>query len=841
METSSANVIKELEQKSGWVISYSSRLCLKEKTIFPEGNRNLTEHLTILFSECDFEYIIRKNRIILKLAEPEGKLFTISGFVSDKITGERLPAANIYNPDTYLGTISNNFGFYSITMSEGMHRIRASYVGFSPVDKIITIKNDTIIHFALTSSIQLQEVPIIGYQYPELKNISGMGVFVVPIEEIKNRPALLGEADLIKNIQVLPGIQGGFEGFSGLYVRGGGGDQNLILLDDVPVYNIGHLLGFFSIFNADAVKHVAIMKGAFPARYGGRLSSIIDIRMNEGNNEKIRGAINLGILSSGISLDGPIKEKGGFAISGRRTYIDAITALLQRNSSERANYYFYDINTKFNYYPNHRNRLYLSFYVGRDRYYTTYNYVNIISETGQFRERINDENSVGWGNLATSLRWNFLISNKFFSNLTFSYSNYGFNVDVLRNNQIDNLWGSFLQRYQSGIKDFNVKLDFDYYHTKGILSRFGANVVHHIFDPRVDFIEGKNETGENYSILEDEQLREQEYHVYYENEFNIGSRFNTNLGVRTIMFSGEKKYYYSIEPRWFSRYILTPHINLRSSAGIMSQYIHLLNSSNISLPTDLWLPVTDKIPPMRALQTTIGIDFFFGKKSDYSINVDFYCKWLENIISYKESSSFFDYSTNWEDKLTTGKGISYGTEFLLSKNSGKLTGSFGYTLAQTTNTFAELNNGAPFPDRNDRRHDISINMNYRFNSKWDMGALWLFGTGTPISLPSTKYFAPDFPFQDSNSGRGHSVSVTAINGYRLPEFHRLDMGFNYTWNKKWENLLGFGVINAYGRQNPFVLYYASNNGTNQHSPQRTLEQISLFSFPIPYLKYSIKF
>ena len=843
METSSAEIIKELEKKSGWVISYSSRLCLKEKTSFPDGNRSLTEHLNILFSDCEFEYIIRSKRIILKPAEKNSKLYTISGFVIDTHSGERLPAANVYNPETYLGTVSNNYGFYSITMPEGVYKIRVSYVGYSMIDKVIALKNDTIINFELTSSQQLQEVSVIGYRFPELKNISGMGAIVIPIETIKNRPALLGEVDLIKNIQILPGIQGGFEGFSGLYVRGGGGDQNLIMIDDVPVYNVGHLLGFFSIFNADAVNHIVVLKGAFPARYGGRLSSIIDMRMNEGNKEKLEGTLNLGILSSGITLNGPIfNKKAGFAISLRRTYIDAITALLQRNSDEKANYYFYDINAKFNYSINNKNRLYLSFYTGTDRYYTTYNYIDVLSDLGQIVETLNDENNVTWGNIATAFRWNYLINNKLFSNLTFSYSNYAFNVDVQRNNRIDNIWNSFTQRYQSGIQDFNIKLDFDYYHSNGNISRFGSNVVYHYFDPRIDFIEGKNESGENYLILEEEQLKEQEYHIYYENEFNIGNRFNTNLGGRAIMFKGEKKNYYSIEPRLSSRYILTPHINLRSSAGIMSQYIHLLNSSNISLPTDLWLPVTDKIPPMRALQTTIGIDFVFGKNADYSINIDFYYKWLENIINYKESSSFFDYSTNWEDKMTTGKGNSYGTELLFSKNTGKLTGTFGYTLAKTTNLFTELNNGIAFADRNDRRHDISLSMNYRFNVKWDVGAMWMFGTGLPVSLPTQKYFAPNLPYQDDKSNIDHSVSISNINGYRMSEYHRLDIGFNYSRKKNnREHLFGFGVINAYGRQNPFILYYASNNEPNQQSTPRTLQQVSVFSFPIPYLKYSFKF
>ena len=844
LENSSAEIIKELEKKSGWIVSYSSRLCLKDKTLFPEGNRNLIEHLTILFSDCEFDYIIRQNRIILKPREKETvRSYTVSGFISDARSGERLPSANIYNPDTYMGTVSNNYGFFSLTLSEGVHKINASYVGYNQYNNTLFLRKDTVLNIELISSTQLQEVLVKGYRFPEIKNISGMGAYVFPIEDIKSRPALLGEADLIKNIQILPGIQGSSYGFSGLYVRGGNADQNLFLLDDVPVYNVGHLLGFFSIFNTDAVNHVAVLKGAFPARYGGRLSSVIDVRMNEGNKEKIEGAVNLGILSSGLALNGPIKnEKAGFALSARRTYIDLITAILQRNSDERANYYFYDLNGKLNYSPNYRNRLYLSGYMGRDKYYTNYNYIEVPTESGQRNEKLNDENNALWGNIITAFRWNFLINYKFFSNLTLSYSNYSFNVDVLRNNRVNNVWSAFKQSYRSGISDFNIKLDFDFYHSNGNLSRFGANVVNHNFDPRVDFIEGKNNIEENFQILEDEPIKSWEYHVYYENEFTISAKFNTNLGGRAILFRGGDKYYRSFEPRWSSRYIVSSNFNIRGSAGIMSQYVHMLNSSNISLPTDLWLPVTDKIPPMRSIQTAMGYDFFLGQNTDFSINIDFYYKWLRNIISYKESASFFDYSLNWEDKLTLGKGVSYGAEFLLSKNNGSLTGMLGYTLAKTTNLFAELNNGKPFPDRNDRRHDLSITLNYRFNKKWDAGVMWQYGTGLPVSLPSEKYYAPKLPFQEDNSSVNHSVNISTINGSRMDDYHRLDVGFNYSRKKKGrEHLCGFGVINAYGRQNPFILYYASSNDTNSQPTPRTLEQAGIFSFPIPYIKYSFKF
>jgi hypothetical protein len=365
--------------------------------------------------------------------------------------------------------------------------------------------------------------------------------------------------------------------------------------------------------------------------------------MNEGNNEKIKGAINLGILSSGISLNGPIiKEKAGFSLSLRRTYIDAITAINQRNNDEKSNYYFYDVNGKINFSPNPRNRFYLSSYFGRDKYYTTFNYIDVKTETSQRTETLNDENNAIWGNLTASFRWNYLISSKLFSNLTFSYTNYTFDVNMLRNNRFNNMWSSLMQRYRSGIQDYSLKIDFDYYHNNGNISKFGINNIYHYFYPRIDLTEGTDDVGENYQLIEGDPIIGWENHFYYENDFNIGTKFNTNLGARAIVFTSANKNYYSFEPRISSRYMINNQNNIRGSVCSMSQYVHMLNSSNISLPTDLWLPITDKIPPMKALQTTLGYDFFFGKKWDYSINIDVYYKILRNIISYKESSSFFD-------------------------------------------------------------------------------------------------------------------------------------------------------------------------------------------------------
>lgn len=844
---SSSELIRHLEEKSGWVISYSSRLCSRDEVALSQGNYTLLEHLNRIFKGCSFDYVIRGKRIILKPGSKSESLFVVSGFIIDHQTGETLPSAGIYNPGSIIGTISNNYGYYSISVPSGEWRLRASYVGYQAKDEVFNLSKDTIINFRLVSAIQLKEISVLGFHNPELINIARMGAVVLSVEDIRNAPALLGETDLIKNIQMLPGVQGGSEGFSGLYVRGGGPDQNLILLDDVPVYNIGHLLGFFSIFNADAVKHVSVLKGGFPARYGGRLSSVIDVRMVEGNREKVQGTLNLGVLSSGISLDGPVKkDKSGFALSFRRTYLDAIASLAQRGQDESTNYYFFDLNGKFNHTFSPRSRIYLSSYLGRDKYYTTYNYVSVPVDNSSgagSSVRMNDENEAGWGNFVSALRWNYVFTNKLFGNFTATYSNYRFFIGVDRNNQVNNTWDSFEQRYMSGIQDFSLRADFDYYPSGGNLVKFGAKVVHHRFNPGIDFIQrGSNSDAPVDTTIGDFNLKGWEYHTYYENEFLASDRWRINIGGRIILFKGENKLYWSVEPRLSSNFAINPQWSVRTSFSSMSQYVHLVSSSNVALPTDLWLPVTDKIPPMRALQLSLGSDHDFGNKAAYTASIDLYYKWLDNILHYRESTGFFDYSTQWEDKLTGGDGTSYGLELLLKKNTGPLTGWLGYTVARTFNQFDELNDGRAFAARFDRRHDIGLSLNYRFNERSDGGIMWQYGSGTPITLPSEKYYAPDFPLMGSTNNPGYSENAVSLNSFRMPSFHRLDVGFNFRKElKSGERIWSLGVINLYGRQNPFLLYFAPVNGSEPGTTQRQLKQLSIFPFPIPYVKYTYKF
>jgi hypothetical protein len=841
---STSELIKALEQESGWVISYSNRLCFSNDKQIPLGSNSLLGHLNVIFADCPFHYEIRNKRLILRPLERHEITYVVRGFVREGQSGESLPAANIFDLSGGQGTVSNNFGYYHITLSEGFHRLRATYVGHKSSLVEFELKRDTVIDFSLISSVELSEVSIVGHRFYDYVNAKRMGATVIPLEEIRNTPALLGEADLVKNIQMLPGIQGGSEGFSGLYVRGGGPDQNLILLDDVPVYNIGHLLGFFSVFNADAVKHVSVYKGGFPARYGGRLSSVVDIRMVEGNNDRVRGRVNLGLLSSGVSVDGPVKkDKSAFALSFRRTYMDAIAGIAQRGEDEKVNYYFYDINGRFNHSFNERSRLYLSVYLGRDKYYTSYNYQEVGTESpSSTTASVNDENNAGWGNFVSALRWNYLITPRLFSNITATFSDYRFFIGVKRNSQNNNIWDTYEQRYLSGIKDYSLKADFDFYAANNHLVKFGVDGIVHDFNPGIDIIRRNLDTSQPVdTTIGNIYLTGSELHFYIEDEFRVSSKWRFNAGLRLNVFKGESKFYHSIEPRFTGYYAASPRFGFRGGYSVMSQYIHLVSSSNVALPTDLWLPVTDQLPPMYSRQISVGSDWQMDERKSYTLTVDLYYKELDNLLHYKESTGFFDYSTQWEDKLTNGSGRSYGAEIVAGRRRGDLQGSIGYTYANTENTFDGLNGGLPFPARFDRRHDVSINMNYKFNPRVDGSLMWQYGSGTPVTLPSEKYYAPEFPF-GNGSGAGFSENAARLNDFRMPAFHRLDVGFNFHKQKeKTHREWSLGVLNLYGRQNPFLLYYVSESDNEPGSAGRQLKQLSLFPFPIPYVRYTLRF
>ncbi|MBL4651745.1 MAG: TonB-dependent receptor [Flavobacteriales bacterium] len=774
---------------------------------------------------------------------------TINGYIEDSETGEKLIGATIFDANTLLGTTTNVYGFYSITLPADSILLTISFVGFKPVAYQLSGEKDTTINVSLSSSVDLKEFEIIASQSERIEERTQMSTVEISMRQIEMLPALLGEIDVLKAIQLLPGVQSGGEGTSGFYVRGGGPDQNLILLDGVPVYNASHLFGFFSIFNSDAINSVTLVKGGFPARYGGRLSSVLDIRMKEGNSKKIAGSASIGLISSKVTLEGPIfTDKTSFIVSGRRTYIDALAQPLIRSfdgggkrggssTSEnklRAGYYFYDLNGKINHKFSNKHRLFLSAYMGDDRAY--------VNSTSKYTENNTDfedvvESELKWGNITTAARWNAIINKKLFANTTLTYSRYQMNIGLdfesLRNDTSANAFG---YNYLSGIYDVGGKVDFDFLPNPNHYIKFGVGETYHTYTPGVQamVISSENNTSldTTFGAL---SIYAHEFYGYVEDDLKVGALLKINPGLHFSGFYVNNIFYKSLQPRIAANYMFRENWSLKASFATMTQYVHLLSNSGVGMPTDLWVPVTDTIPPMQSVQYAIGITHTFRDK--YEVSVEGYYKTMKNLIEYKEGASFFDSSTDWYQKVEFGKGWSYGGELFIQRKIGKLTGWIGYTLSWTTRQFDNLNFGEPFPYKYDRRHDISIAFSYQLKENIDFGVTWVYGTGNSVTLPTSTYQS----YENAEFGNvyGFSEGIShyeSRNGYRMPAYHRLDLGINIHKKKTyWTRTWSFGVYNVYNRQNPFMVDF----GRNEFG-ERALMQISLFPI-IPSIAFKIVF
>ncbi len=764
----------------------------------------------------------------------QAQKYTISGSIRDADTGENLIGATIFNISSQEGTSANNYGFYSITLRADSVHIKASYVGYEPRVLKFLLSKDTTINIGLVSGSLLQEVVVSGNAEDQIQETTRMGTIEVPVEQINAMPALLGEVDVLKVLQLLPGVQSGSEGSSGLYVRGGGPDQNLILLDGVPVYNASHLFGFFSVFNADAINRVELVKGGFPARYGGRLSSVIDISMKEGNSKKFQGEGSIGLVSSRLTVEGPIaKDKTSFIVSARRTYIDLLARPLIKATSGGdvvAGYYFYDLTAKVNHRFNDKNRLYLSLYSGDDKAYMKEKY----SYGGEFqRTASEDEFSLLWGNITTALRWNSIINKKLFSNVTATYSRYRFGVfaessEVTRSST-DTHVQFFRTSYVSGIRDFAFKIDFDFLPNPDHYIRFGVQAIDHLFTPGV--LQARS-TEVADTTLGASKTYANEFYAYAEDDFRVSDKLKLNVGLHASGFSVDNKFYYSFQPRLSGRYLLNRNLSLKAAYAEMTQYIHLLTNAGIGLPTDLWVPATATIKPEHSDITSAGVAS--NLNNAYEFSVEGYYKTMRGLIEYKEGASYLNIEGDWQDKVETGNGESYGAELFIQKKTGQLSGWIGYTLSWTNRMFPNLNSGKTFPYRYDRRHDIEIATSYKWKENREFALTWVYGTGAAVTLPRSSYA------RYSETGPPFSTSgiqyYEARNGYRMRDYHRLDLSYTTTKKKKWgERSWVIGVYNIYSRKNPFFLDIGHDKEGN-----KKFVQYSLFPL-IPSISYRFKF
>ena len=759
--------------------------------------------------------------------------YTISGFIQDFNSGESLIGVSIYESKSFKGTSTNQYGFYSLTLDKGEYEIVYSFIGYKTITKKITLDKNIRTNVSLkTDAILTKEVIVEGERLDKNVASSNMSQVKLKVESVKELPVILGEVDVLKSAQLLPGIQSGGEGNSGLYVRGGGPDQNLILLDEAVVYNAAHLFGFFSVFNADAIKDMNIIKGGMPAEYGGRLSSVIDITMKDGNNKRFQADGGIGLLSSRLTLQGPIqKEKSSFIVSGRRTYIDVLAQpfMNEENAFSGSGYYFYDLTTKVNYKLSDKNRLYLSGYFGRDVF-----------------DFINSDNGIGisipWGNATTSLRWNHLFNDKLFVNTSVIFTDYRFQFNIAQSD--------FEFKIYTGINDWNTKVDFLYQPNQRNTIRFGTNYTYHKFIPG-------NATGRSGEVefAPDEVYTQysNEGALYFSNDVELNDEIKAHLGLRYSSFqykgnitfreyiksdlAGENDNYRNIEPRVSLRYRINTNNSIKMAFTQNYQYIHLASLSSLSLPADLWVPSSKDIKPKFSTQYALGYFKNFNENM-YETSVEAYYKEITNLIEYKEGVLPEDNTnTNSDDAFVFGDGDSYGVELLIKKNKGKTTGWIGYTLSKTTKYFDDVNNGNPFPAKYDRRHDLSITASHKINDKWTLSTVFVYATGNSITLPTERYVV----------GGDVYTEYTSRNGYKMPPYHRLDIGatFKPKPKRKYESSWNFSIYNVYSRKNPYFIYFALESDDNNGSIQNgniTPKAYQVSIFPIlPSVTWNFSF
>lgn len=749
--------------------------------------------------------------------------FTLSGRIKDAANGEDLiGAAVVVQGMEGTGVITNTYGFYSITLPKGTYNVAIQYIGYQSVVKEVVLTKDVSLNIELAEeSESLEEVVVSAEAANANVTKTEMSVAKLSPKEVEAVPVIFGEKDIIKMVQLLPGVKTSGEGGSGFSVRGGGLDQNLILLDEAPVYNASHLLGFFSVFNSDAIKDVTLYKGGMPAEYGGRASSVMDVVMKDGNSKRFGASGGIGLISSKLTLEAPIvKDKGSFIISGRRTYADVFLKLSSNEDLRNTTLYFYDLNMKANYQITDKDRVYLSGYFGRDKF------------------GFGNDFGFNWGNATGTLRWNHIFNDRLFGNTSLIYSDYDYEFSIGAGEEQFGL--------SSGINDLNLKQDFTYFMNKDNTMSFGANVIRH------EFVPGEISSGDesNFSADNIERQFALEGAAYVQNEQKVGQRWSFIYGLRYSVFDytgpgtayeiedGEVastqtyddwetiQLYHGLEPRVSIKYLLNEVSSLKVAYNRNYQYMHLLSNSTSGSPTDRWVPSSNNVKPQIADQVAAG---YFRNFADnmYEFSAEVYYKDMQNLIDYKPEAELI-FNSSIETELVYGDGKAYGLELLLKKTQGKFTGWLSYTLSRSLREFDDIDDGKVFPSRQDRIHDLSVTAIYNFHPKWTASANFVFYTGDAVSFPSGRYEVD-----------GVQVPYyTERNGYRFPNYHRMDLGV--TWmvkkTKRFESSWNFSVYNVYGRENPYIINFEENEDTGQVEAV----QFSLFK-AIPSVSYNFRF
>jgi len=761
-------------------------------------------------------------------------MVTLSGYLKDKANGEALIGATIYIPQLKTGVITNPYGFYSISVPEGSYSVTFSYIGFQTQTPLINLNASKQLNVLLEEDTkQLDEVVITGVKKNRNVESLQMSMEKVQVKMIRKLPSFMGEVDIIKSITLLPGIQNGGEGSSGLYVRGGGPDENLMILDEAPVYNASHLLGFFSVFNSDAIKDVEVFKGGIPAEYGGKASSVIDIRMKDGNSQQLGMSGGIGNISSRLTVEGPIiKDKWSFIVSGRRTYADVLGKAIGIEELQDNQLYFYDLNLKTNVEINDKNRIYLSAYTGDDYF------------------KAGESIYMRWGNLTSTARWNHLFSNKLFSNTSLIFSRYNYNLGVPESaaDQFD---------WTSQISDYNFKEDFSWYLNSNNKLTLGFNLIYHHFEPgAVDANEGSY-----FSDLKLTNYNAVDNSLYVSNEQTIGPKLTLRYGLRYSYFQqigkgkvreyqnpGQpnedevtdiKEYgsgelipppYHNLEPRLAVKYMLTPESSIKASYNRMAQNLHLISNTNSPTPLDIWLPSNSYIKPLIANQLGLG---YFRNFNDnmFETSAEVYYKKMNNVIDYIDGAELF-LNEDLETELLRGKGYAYGLELYAKKQEGRLTGWLSYTLSKSMREIPGINSNKAYPSSYDRTHNVSLVANYELAKRLNLSSTWVFSTGNPTSYPIAKYDV-----------QGNTIYYYADrNSNRIPDYHRLDLSLTYDFKKndrrKFKQSLNFSIYNVYARRNAYSVTFRQNED-NPNVSEAT--RLSIIGSVIPSITYNFNF
>ncbi len=761
---------------------------------------------------------------------------TASGYVKDSKNGEKLIGVNVYVKGTTTGTSTNEYGFYSLTLPKGKYELVASYIGYTPLIKEIDLRAGNVkIDFEISEQdIQLQEVVVKAEA--DDQNVKGieMSVNKLDIKTIQKIPAFLGEVDVIRSIQLLPGVSTVGEGATGFNVRGGAIDQNLVLLDEAPVYNSAHLFGFFSVFNPDAVKDVKLIKGGIPAQYGGRLSSLLDVRMKEGNSKRFEMNGGIGAIFSRLAIEAPIvKDKASFIVAARRSYIDVLAKPFLDSDLRNSQFYFYDLTAKVNYTINPKNTVFVSGYFGRDVFGAGFKF--------------------NWGNSTSTVRWNHLFSDRLFMNLTAFYSNYDYEIgfkDEVNRSRFD---------WNSNIINYSVKPDFTYFlNTKNTI-KFGAQSILYDFRPGNAIITS-NDISSDISLDTKYAL---ESGFYIDNEQKIGEKLTLQYGFRysTFQYMGKgeayefgqekpntrrpvvsvKSYdqwetiqnYGNFEPRFSLNLELNATTSLKASYNRMVQYLHLVSNTAAATPVDVWTPSTNNIKPQLADQFAVGL-FKNFRDNTYETSVEVYYKDLQNQLDFIDNADLL-LNRFLEGDLLQGVGRAYGAEFYVKKSKGRLTGWISYTLSRTERQVEGLNNDNWFPNRYDRPHNLNTSLSYEFNEYWSASANFVLQSGTPVTFPTSRVQVQDYIIP-------YNVEATR-NNFRVPTYHRLDFSVTKINKKKkpnqrWESNWVFSVYNAYNRRNPFTIYFRRN----QDVPVNTeAVRLAIIGSVVPAVSYNFKF